>query len=60
MTARAMKIVKLKVELKAGDVEKLLAGFKDAGNVGEYAKSSLAACVKTGIVSGKNGNLIGT
>ncbi|MBS3970671.1 MAG: S-layer homology domain-containing protein [Clostridia bacterium] len=38
--------------------EKLLADFDDAAKSADYAKNSIAACLKTGIVSGRGGNLI--
>ena len=58
MIDRAMNITGLKPEFKTGDVDKLLAGFNDADELADYAKKSTAACVKTGIVTGKNGKMI--
>lgn len=58
MIARAMNITGLKAKLANGEIDKLLAGFGDAAKSADYAKNGIAACVKTGIVSGKNGNLI--
>jgi len=57
MTARAMKITGLKVELADGELDKTLAAFTDSGSAADYAKPAIAACVKTGIVSGKGNNL---
>lgn len=57
ITARAMKITGLKVELSNDEVEKLLSGFKDADRSSEYARHSIAVCVKTGIISGGSGML---
>lgn len=34
------------------------ACYDDANKMADYTKSSIAACVKTGIVSGRNGNMI--
>ncbi|MFZ5600761.1 MAG: S-layer homology domain-containing protein [Bacillota bacterium] len=58
MTARAMNITGLKVQFADGEMDKLHAIFGDAANSADYAKNSIAACVKTGIVSGRNGNMI--
>lgn len=58
MIARAMKITRLKAELTNGEAEKLLAGFGDAVKSADYAKNSIAASVKAGIVSGRNGKMI--
>ncbi len=58
MIARAMNITGLKADFQTGEAEKLLAGYSDAGRAAEYAKNSLAACVKTGIITGKNKNMI--
>jgi len=56
--ARAMKITGLKVEFKVGEAEKLLAEFSDSADAAEWAKESMAACVKTGTVTGKNEKII--
>lgn len=58
MVARVMSITGLKVQFVDGEMDKLLAGFGDAAKSADYAKNSIAACVKTGIVSGRNGNMI--
>jgi len=58
MTARAMKITGLKVEFKENEAEKLLSGFEDAGYSADYAKNSIASCIKTGIITGEDGNLV--
>ncbi len=54
MTARAMKLTGLKAELTANEAEQLLAGFTDAGEAADYAKLSMAACLKTGIMTGRD------
>jgi hypothetical protein len=56
--ARAMRITGLKVEFEDNEVEKLLSGFEDLDNWSDYAKSSIASCIKTGIVSGRGGNQV--
>ena len=59
MIARAMKITKLNVEFVEGEIERILDGFNDAESISEYAKESIAACVKSGLVVGKSGRIIG-
>lgn len=54
MIARAMKITGLDVELTDSEVNKVLAGFTDANSAADYAKAGIAACVKTGIISGRS------
>jgi hypothetical protein len=56
--SRAMNITGLKAELAGGEAEKLLAGFTDAAKAADYARNSIAACLKAGIVSGRGGRLI--
>lgn len=58
MIARAMKITKLKAELNDGEMQKLLEAFGDSGKAADWAKASIAACVKAEIVSGRNGKMI--
>ncbi len=58
MIARAMKITGLKSGLAQGDIDTLLAGFGDSEQAASWAKENIAACVKTSIVSGKNGKLL--
>ena len=58
MITRAMKIANLKVEFDDGEEDKLLENYIDADKSADYAKSSIAACIKAGIVIGRNGNLV--
>lgn len=58
MIARAMGLTGLKVEFKEGEMEQLLEAFGDPSASAGYAKSSIAACIKTGVVTGRDGNLI--
>ena len=58
MIARAMEIVKQKVEFSDGEEDKLLENYIDAEKSADYAKNSIAACIKTGIVVGRASNLI--
>ncbi len=56
--ARAMKITPLKVELAEGETQKLLGVFLDREKTAGYAKDSIAACVKAGVVQGRNGKVL--
>lgn len=56
--ARAMKITGLKADLRDSDIKELLAKFNDENEPSDYAKSSIAACIKTGIMIGRNKNMI--
>ncbi|HPR92983.1 MAG TPA: S-layer homology domain-containing protein [Syntrophomonadaceae bacterium] len=58
MISMAMKLTGLKADLATGEAEKLLAGFSDANQSEAYAKSNIAVCIKTDIISGRDGNLI--
>ncbi|QUH25478.1 S-layer homology domain-containing protein [Serpentinicella alkaliphila] len=58
MISRAMNITELKAELVNGEIEKLLEGFGDGVQSADYAKRAIAACVKSGIVSGRSDNMI--
>lgn len=58
MIAKAMTVTGMKVELSAGEVEDMLKGYGDAGEIAAFAKNNIATCVKTGIVSGRSGNLV--
>lgn len=57
MIARAMKLTGLKEELQGKEMQKLLAAFGDASKASEYAKASIAACIKAGIADSKEGNM---
>ncbi len=52
MIARAMKITGLKLSLTESQISELLAGYADGANASSYAKESIAACLKAGIISG--------
>ena len=56
--ARAMEITGLKVELDAEETQKLLATFKDSGKSPNCLKTYIAKCIKAGIVSGRNNNML--
>jgi hypothetical protein len=54
IVARATNITKLKAGMTESEVNKVLAGFTDANSTADYAKTGIAACVKTGIISGRS------
>ena len=56
--AKAMKITGLKVHFTIGEVEDILKAFGDTEQAAYWSKESIAACVKSGIVSGRNGHMI--
>lgn len=58
MIARAMKTTNLKAEFSDDEMQKLLVAFGDSEKAADWAKASIAACIKTQIVSGRNGKLI--
>lgn len=58
MVARAMKITGLKVSLTGSDICGLLGAYTDGALVSDYATDSVAACIKTGIVTGESDNMI--
>ena len=58
MIARAMKITGLQTELKDSEISSLLTNYKDGSAASNYAKSSIAACLKTEIVAGRTDNTI--
>jgi|GEM_PF-1063527 len=58
MTARAMKLTGLKADFTAEEVDRLIAGFRDGDTSSDYARNSIAACIKTEISSGRDGGRI--
>ncbi len=58
MIGKAMNITGLKVQLSTEQIGELLSGFGDGSKAAGYAKNSIAACIKSGIISGRNGKLI--
>ena len=52
--AKAMNITRLKAGMTEGEAAEVLAGFTDANSAADYAKAGIAACVKTGIISGRS------
>jgi hypothetical protein len=58
MIARAMKITGLNSELKDSEISSLLAKYPDGTAASDYAKTSIAACLKTGIITGRSSSTI--
>ena len=52
LIARAMKLTGLSVSLTDSEVSTLFASYKDSSAVSDYAKASVATCIKAGLVTG--------
>ncbi len=52
MISRAMQLTGLGADQSSDEMAALLAAFSDDASVSSYAKAGIAACLKTGIVSG--------
>ena len=58
MIGRAMKLTGLSVNIKETEADNLMKAYKDGTNVSNFAVPSIAACLKTEIVTGRSGNLL--
>ncbi|MET0016895.1 S-layer homology domain-containing protein [Oscillibacter sp.] len=58
MIARAMTITKLSAGLTDSEINQLLSTFSDRESASTYAKGSIAACLKAGIISGTGATTI--
>ncbi len=58
IVAKAMKVAGKNVNYSAAEINKILKEFKDSNKVASWAKSSVAACIKAGIISGKSGKML--
>lgn len=56
--SRAMALTKLNTKLSATEVEKEIGKFTDNSSISDYAKESIAACVRNEVVIGANSNII--
>lgn len=54
--AKAMKLTGLADQTGTVDATSVLAAFKDGGNIGVWAKDSLALAAKAGLISGRGDN----
>lgn len=50
--ARAMKLTGLSATLNDSEASTLISNYIDAELISDYAKAGIAACIKTGVVSG--------
>ncbi len=55
---KAMAVIGFKPDLNADETDVILSGYKDAASITRGAGYSVAACVKTGLVTGKENSLI--
>lgn len=58
ITARAMKLTGLKSGLNGEKLEELLGAFEDGKDTAVWAKDAAAACIDTGVISGRSGKRI--
>jgi len=58
MVVRAQKLAGKEVVLSGAEVASLLSGYKDAGKIGAWARTELAAAIKAEIVKGRSSNTI--
>ncbi|MDD3394258.1 MAG: S-layer homology domain-containing protein, partial [Anaerotignum sp.] len=58
MIARAMKTTDLQVSLSDSETNKLLGVYSDGSLASSYARESIAACLKAGVVFGREDNTI--
>ncbi|MEA5094181.1 MAG: InlB B-repeat-containing protein [Sedimentibacter saalensis] len=56
--AKAMKITGLSIELTPEETKDILKSYNDSNQASDWAKESIAACIKAGIVSGRDGYMI--
>lgn len=58
MIARAMKITGLEMDINENETNSLLADYTDGTAASDYAKASMAACLKAGVIIGGNDRTI--
>ena len=58
MIARAMTITGLNSNLTDGEMSTLLASYSDTKDASSYAMNAIAACLKTGVVSGRTSSTV--
>lgn len=52
--ARAMKITGLKSEILDSEMSSLFTNYSDQAATSDYAKTSIAVCLKTGVITGRS------
>ncbi len=55
---KAMSVIGFKPGLNDDETDVILSGYKDAASIARGARYSVAVCVKTGLVTGKENSLI--
>jgi hypothetical protein len=58
MIARAMRITGLKSEMNDSEISALIANYADGTAASDYAKTSIATCLKTGVITGRTSDTI--
>ncbi|NLG32962.1 MAG: S-layer homology domain-containing protein [Syntrophomonadaceae bacterium] len=58
MIARAIQVTKPEVNLSGDEASTILAGYTDTSIAADYAIPGKAACVKTGLISGRDQNTL--
>lgn len=58
MIARAMKLTGLNPKTQDDEVNAILADYTDGAAASAYARKSLAECLKSGVLTGRNGAMI--
>ena len=58
MIARAMNITGLEADLTSSEISDLLDSYADGAEVSDDSAAGIAACLETGVVNGRSGNMI--
>jgi len=58
MVVRAQELAGVEIDLSNAEVAAVLAGFKDAGQIGSWARAELAAAIESGVVAGTTANTV--
>jgi len=58
MVIRAQELAGVEIDLSNAEVAAVLAGFKDAGQIGSWARAELAAAIESGVVAGTTANTV--
>lgn len=53
MIARVMELTNIKPEITDNEITKFLSVYSDKAKISDYAKNSLVACLKAGIINGR-------
>ncbi|AGA59926.1 putative S-layer protein [Thermobacillus composti KWC4] len=58
MVVRAQELAGVEIDLSNAEVAAVLTGFKDAGQIGSWARAELAAAIESGVVAGTTANTV--